>query len=100
MTRAHLLERTGATLREHAVLIGLFALYMATTWTFMAATGNLAQWVIRWFYPWFAVLFIVCSGVRLLKCPASRRWDHVAGAALIGIIAAPFQSTFNSIKQA
>ena len=92
-------ERLSAILKEHAVVLGLVGVYIFSAAMFVLATGNRANLVIRWFYPFFTLAFILGSAVRLFASPRSRNLEHIAGAAIVGLMAAPFQSTFNSVKQ-
>jgi membrane-associated phospholipid phosphatase len=92
-------ERLSAILHEHALLLGLVCAYIVSAAAFLLATGHRADWVIRGFYVSFTVLFILGAAVRLLASRSSRRFDRIAGAALVGLIVPPFQSTFNSVKQ-
>ena len=87
------------TLQEHALLLGLVCAYILGAWAFLVFIGGGSYFGFRPFYPSFTALFIVGSGMRLIASRSSRRFDHIAGAALVGLIAAPFQSTFNSVKQ-
>jgi hypothetical protein len=87
------------TLQEHALFLGLVCAYIAGAGAFLLVIGGGAYWGLRAFYPSFTVLFILGSGIRLIVSRSSRRFDHIAGAAVVGLVAAPFQSTFNSVKQ-
>ena len=87
------------TLQEHALLLGLVCAYILGAWAFLVFIGGGSYFGFRAFYPSFTALFILVSGMRLIASRSSRRFDHIAGAALVGLIAAPFQSTFNSVKQ-
>jgi len=87
------------TLQEHALLLGLVCAYIAGAGVFLLLIGAGALWGLRAFYLSFTALFVLASVIRLIAVPGSRRFDHIAGAVLVGLIAAPFQSTFNSVKQ-
>ena len=65
----------------------------------MFATGLQRHWVIRWTYPSFAALFLAVSAVGLALQPRLRTFETIAGALLVGLIAPPIQSMFNSVKQ-
>jgi PAP2 superfamily len=92
-------QRLNPVFQEHTFLLRLIAVYFVSVAIFVLATGEWTRWVIRWSYPSFAFLFVIGSLVRLLASPGSRRFETVAGAALVGVLAAPIQSTFNSVKQ-
>ena len=89
----------GEALHEHAVLLGLVAAYVAGVAIFLFSAGHWDKWVVRWFYVWFDGLFAAASCVWLLAFPGSRRIKTIAGAAIVGLLAPPVQSTFNSVKQ-
>jgi hypothetical protein len=93
------LQRLSAILHEHALLLGVVCTYVVSAAAFLLSTGNRTTWVIRWFYPSFTGLFIIASAVWLLASRSSRTFERIGGAVIVGIIAAPFQSTFNSVKQ-
>lgn len=93
------IERSRAVFLEHALLFGLLAAYFLAVAAFVTLTGTWDRWVIRWSYSPLVLIFCTGSVARLLTSRESRRAEHLAGAALIGAIAAPFQSTFNSVKQ-
>jgi len=65
----------------------------------MFATGLQRHWVVRWTYPSFAALFLAVSAGGLAFQPRVRTFEAIAGALLVGLIAPPVQSTFNSVKQ-
>ena len=88
-----------AVFHEHALLLVVVGAYFVSVAAFFLVTGLREFWIIRWFYPSLALMFVVWSTAWLLVSRAARRVDHVAGATLVALIAAPFQSTFNSVKQ-
>jgi hypothetical protein len=88
-----------AVVVEHMPLLVVIAAYFGGVAVFLLLTGNSAGWHIRWFYPLSTVLFVAGSCVWLIAAPTARNSERVLGAVLVAALAAPFQSTFNSVKQ-
>jgi membrane-associated phospholipid phosphatase len=92
--------RLYSVIREHTLLLTVMALHFVCAAVFLLATGQWTAWQIRWRgYPYLTLAFVIWSSFQLLVSRRSRQLEHLAGAALVLFVAAPFQSTFNSVKQ-
>lgn len=92
-------SRFQPVIREHTLLFTVIALYFVSAGVFLRVAGQWAAWEIRWWYPYLTLIFLIWSSFQLAMSRRSRQFEHIAGATVVLLVAVPFQSTFNSVKQ-
>jgi len=96
----HLIGRTFiGVAREHTHVLVILGAYFAGVAVFMSASGQWHHWTIRWGYWVLWLLFLASFAVQLIAERRLPRPERIGGALLVTALAAPFQSTFNSVKQ-
>ncbi|MEO8275946.1 MAG: phosphatase PAP2 family protein [Thermoanaerobaculia bacterium] len=94
-----------AVLAEHRALLVAVCAYCALAAPLLLG-GATGAWHFRFGYRWLLLFWLAASALVLLgarfrgRLAARLRAESVAGALLVLALAAPFQSTFQSLKQA
>jgi hypothetical protein len=99
-------QSSGAVAREHAGLLLCGSGFVLLSGALLLVAGLWDMWVLRWHYRVYTLLWGLTSLVSVATFTLLDRSRYslsvrrTMGAAVVFFAAPPFQSTFNSVKQA